>query len=133
MISAWHGYYPSQQQIAETVGVDPDDGADETQMRDGYYRKSRSSNGLGKGGSYVLAGSPSNLYDLVKTEIDRNRPVAINTPAHARACAGYSRNVESGNRYFYIYNPWPVGSGDLTWEMWNGLSSGYDSSIFVID
>jgi hypothetical protein len=139
MISQWYGYYRTQQQIASTVGVSPDNGATEAQMRDGYYKKSTTQGGLGKGGTYVLPGSPSNLYDLIKTEIDGSRPLVINigiqpgqsTNYHARACAGYSRDTINQNTYFYIYNPWPVNVGSLTWEQWFGGSSPYTSSIFV--
>jgi len=134
MISQWYGYYPTQQQIAQTVGVNPDNGATATDMLNGYYLKSVASGGLGKGGSYNLPGSPSNLYTLVKIEIDHNRPLVINIQSsnyHARACAGYSQDTVTLNDYFYIYDPWPVGSGALTWEYWRGNSMNYTSSIFV--
>lgn len=139
MITQWYGYSKTQQQIASTVGVNPDNGATEVQMRDGYYTKTLANGGLGKSGSYILLGSPSNLYDLIKTEIDANRPLVINigiqpgqsTNYHARACAGYSRDTGNLNTYFYIYDPWPVTSGSLTWERWLGNSMPYTSSIFV--
>lgn len=139
MISAWYGVSKSQSQIAQTAGVNPDNGATETEITNGYYIKSTAQGGLGKSGSFIRIGSPSNLYDLIKTEIDASRPVVINigiqpgqsTNYHARACAGYSRDTSSGNIYFYLYDPWPVNSGALSWERWYGISSPYVSSIFV--
>ncbi|NMB78719.1 MAG: C39 family peptidase [Methanomicrobiales archaeon] len=144
MISRWYGITRSQTQIATTVlGSDQtnqNNGATEIQMRDEFYRKSIQQGGLGKSGSNILLGSPTNLYNLIKTEIDGNRPVVINigiqpgqsSNYHARACAGYSRDMSSGNTYFYIYDPWPVNSGSLTWERWQGGITPYTSSIFVL-
>lgn len=49
----------------------------------------------------------------VKDMISANKPFASRILGHDRACAGWG---EFGDRYLYIYDPWPVNEGDIYWE-----------------
>ena len=127
MISKYYGYNRSQQQIAQTIGVDPDDGATLNQVTNNYYKKSALSGGIGKTNTYT-EWLTNAQFDTVKDEIDANHPVHTSRyealSYHARVITGYSYVTDSGNEYVYIYDPWPVDLGGLYWENWNVFYSG---------
>jgi hypothetical protein len=64
-----------------------------------------------------------------KAQIDANRPFKSGIPGHARACAGWQRQLLfllpriSQQRWLQIYDPWPWNSdicagGAVYWEEW---------------
>ena len=127
MISKYYGYTHSQEQIAQTIGVNPDDGATVNQVSNNYYKKSVSNGGIGKTNTYTEWSTDAE-FDTVKDEIDADHPVHTSRyealSYHARAIAGYSYVTNSGNEYVYIYDPWPVNQGSLYWENWDVFYNG---------
>jgi hypothetical protein len=122
MISDYYGYTRTQQQIAQTMGVNPGvDLIEIDDMVDNYYKKSVSNGGIGKTSTY-LEYVDDVLFNTVKSEINSYHPIHTcrneGLSRHARAIAGYSYVTTSGNEYVYIYEPWPVNQGDLYWENW---------------
>jgi hypothetical protein len=59
-------------------------------------------------------------FSKAMKEINANRPFDYSYPRHAMACVGYSRykltflNIDS----VYLYDPWPVNTGAIRWEVW---------------
>ena len=127
MISDYYGYTRTQEQIAQTMGVDPDDGATMDEVVNDYYKESVANGGIGKTNTYIEWWS-SILFDNVKDEIDDGHPIDTSRyeslSYHGRAIAGYSYVTTSGNNYVYIYDPWPVDQGDLYWEHWETYYNG---------
>jgi hypothetical protein len=123
MISGYYGYSRTQTGIADTMGVNPNNGATIEQTRSNYYQVSTANGGLGKSGSFIRYTGQFTYTDIVN-ELGSNRPLHTDryesTSYHARAIAGYSYSGTS--EYLYIYDPWPVNQGSLYWENWNAFT-----------
>ncbi|MDO9323671.1 MAG: hypothetical protein Q7T80_01810 [Methanoregula sp.] len=82
-----------------------------------YYLDSYASGGLGKSNSYTdyWSGSPQDVtYDMIKTEINANRPLKISHSGHARTCIGYWQYT-SGEKLYKFSDTWPS-SPKTYWE-----------------
>lgn len=134
MISDYYGYTRTQQQIVQTIGVNPADGVKIKDVVNNYYKKSVSNGGIGKTSTY-LESVGNVLFNTVKSEINSYHPIhtcrnELNG-RHARAIAGYSYVTTSGNEYLYIYEPWPVNQGDLYWESWNVFNGSQGQPVYA--
>lgn len=82
-----------------------------------YYLDSYASGGLGKPHSYTdyWSGSPQDVtYEMIKTEINANRPLKISHSGHARTCIGYWQYT-SGEKLYKFSDTWPS-SPKTYWE-----------------
>jgi len=122
-------YYPSgtrtQTNIANSMGVYGDTAPSATAeiyYYMDYYRNGAASGGLEKRNSissWTTPNAPPISYDLIKEEIDANRPMKTgvnlqvngNIYSHARACIGYWQYTD-GSRLYKYSDP---ASGILTW------------------
>lgn len=123
MISAYYGYQRTQQTIANTIGVNPDNGASIELVRSNYYIVPVASGGLGKAGSSISY-TGMFTYNDIMNEMNSNRPIHTDrfeaSSYHARAITGYSYTTTAPvSQYLYIYDPWPTTSGAVYWENWN--------------
>lgn len=134
MISQRYGVSRSQYTIAATVGIGPTEGIDYKEMYTRYYTKPMSSGGLGKYGSEKITGGPTTLYGTVKSEINAQRPVVINTMGHTMAVGGWEEHDGgSAGRYFQIYDPWPENLGAVYNQNFDMARNTYVGSILVKD
>ncbi|MCW4005610.1 MAG: C39 family peptidase [Candidatus Bathyarchaeota archaeon] len=115
MILCYYRYYYTQDQIAPALNYSAGSGCPSDQSP-GY--ESLSSNHI----NATFDSSPT--FSEAQSEINALRPFKSGIPGHARACAGYSRNLLTGANKLYIYDPWPWNAdyklaGTISWEDWN--------------
>lgn len=112
-------YYPSttrtQTTIANYMGVPSNSNtqpAADNEMR--YYLDAYPTGGLGKSSSvssYYL-GQPASYFNLIKGEVDSNRPIKIGVNGHSRACIGYFKYT-TGRITYKFSDP---NTNSLYWE-----------------
>ncbi len=115
MILCYYRYYYTQNQIAPALGYSAGSGCPSDQSP-GY--KSLTCNHL------TAAFDSTPTFNEAKAQIDALHPFKSGISGHARACAGYSRNLLTGVNRLYIYDPWPWNAnfklaGTVTWEDWD--------------
>jgi hypothetical protein len=115
MILCYYRYYYTQNQIAPALGYNAGSGCPSDQSP-GY--KSLTCNHL----DAAFDSTPT--FSEAKAQIDALHPFKSGITGHARACAGYSRNLLTGVNSLYIYDPWPWNAnfklaGTVTWEDWD--------------
>jgi hypothetical protein len=115
MILCYYRYYYTQNQIAPKLNYSAGSGCPADQSP-GY--KSLTCNHL----DASFDNTPT--FNEAKAQIDALHPFKSGIPGHARACAGYSRNLLTGVNRLYIYDPWPWNAdfklaGTVTWEDWD--------------
>jgi len=82
-----------------------------------YYLDAYASGGLGKPYSYTdywLASPQDVTYEMIKTEINANRPLKIGHSGHAKTCIGYWQYT-SGEKLYKFSDTWPT-SPKTYWE-----------------
>jgi len=127
MISGYYSLSRTQTGIASTMGIsNPDNGATIEQTLSNYYQVSSNSGGLGKPSSQLVYTGQFTYIDFVNN-LSANRPQHTDryetSSFHARAVAGYSYS-SSTSQYLYIYDPYPVNQGAISWENYNTFMSG---------
>jgi hypothetical protein len=118
MILCYYRYYYTQDQIAPALNYSSGGGCPPDQSI-GYEQLT--CNHL----DATFDSSPT--FSEAKDQIDALHPFKSGVPSHARACAGYYRNLLTGVNRLYIYDPSPWNAnyklaGSIKWEDWNAIT-----------
>lgn len=124
MILCYYRYYYSQDQIAPSLGYSPGGGCP-TDVSAGYEALSN---------NHIQATFDSSAtWTEARNQIDQLHPMKSGISGHARAAAGYSRNIfailgsANSDEKLLIYDPWPWNAdlkagGDVYWEDWDSIN-----------
>ena len=124
MILCYYRYYYSQDQIAPSLGYSSGAGCP-TDVSAGYEALSN---------NHIQATFDSSAtWTEAKNQIDQLHPMKSGISGHARAAAGYSRNIfmilgsTNNDEKLLIYDPWPWNAdlkvgGDVYWEDWDSIT-----------
>jgi hypothetical protein len=117
MILCYYRYYYTQDQIAPALNYAP--GGCPADQSAGY--ETLTCNHL----DATFDTSPT--WAEIKSQIDALHPLKSGISGHARACAGYYRNLFMKSNSLYIYDPWPNNvdyklAGTVKWEDWNSIT-----------
>jgi hypothetical protein len=117
MIADYYGVTHSQSHIATQMNTTNVTYISNDTFGELRYYINNPSDCLGKEDSYYeVAGSST--WTRVQGEIDDDRPFDSRIVGHARVCKGYMVTDIDSN-WILVNDPWPVGTGDIFWEMWN--------------
>ncbi|PXF54111.1 MAG: hypothetical protein C4B58_16175 [Deltaproteobacteria bacterium] len=116
MVFCYWRYCYSQHDFAQAFGVDDDDLTPWSGVASGLNSLTYD--------CFTASLNYSPDWADCTTEISNRRPFLSDNGGHTRACAGYKQwNIWiSGTpqpRYLYIYDPWPVNVGAISWENYN--------------
>ena len=124
MILCYYRYYYGQNDIAPSLGYTSGNGCP-ADVSGGY--ESLSNNHL----NATYDTTPS--WTEACNQINQLQPMKSGVPGHARAIAGYSRNMfsilgaDDSDRKLFVYDPWPWNAdlkagGDVYWEDWDSIT-----------
>ena len=124
MILCYYRYYYTQNEIAPELGYSAGSGCP-ADVSAGYEALSN---------NHINATYDSSAtWNEARNQINLLQPMKSGVPGHARAIAGYSKNLftllnsSNEDKKLYVYDPWPWNAdlkagGDIYWEDWDSIT-----------